>query len=60
MLVRDFGLHIEARDNQGATPLWQAVLGGHTATVISLINDLGARVDSVNQHGSTALHQAAS
>ena len=60
MLVRDFGLHLEATNNDGCTPLVQAVLGGYTVTVISLINDLGARVDAVITNGSTALHQAAS
>ena len=50
MLVRDFGLHLEATDNQGSTALM----------VISLINNLGARVDVViKDNGSTALHEAA-
>ncbi len=61
ILARDFRLNANAVDIKwGETPLHNACWGGHTGTALSLIKDLGARVDAANKDGITPLMVAAS
>jgi ankyrin repeat protein len=60
LLAADAGL-INARDNDGSTPLHCAIWKGHEA-VVTLLLELGADVNAHNQNdhwGTTPLHAAA-
>jgi ankyrin repeat protein len=60
LLAADAGL-INARDNDGSTPLHCAIWKGHEA-VVALLLELGADVNAHNQNdhwGTTPLHAAA-
>ena len=60
-LVRTCGLDVDGLGPPGGcTPLMLAASRGHTATLLALINELGARVGAVDAEGSSALHHAAS
>lgn len=59
--VRDLlarGADPDARDAQGRTPLFSAVLGGSLA-LVGLLLESRADVDARDEHGWTALHVAA-
>jgi ankyrin repeat protein len=57
-LLKEAGAQIDARTDEGSTPLRSAALWGHLELVIQLIED-GAQVNHVTSFGSTALHTAA-
>jgi ankyrin repeat protein len=52
------GADINKKDNYGWTPLHEAAIYGHTAT-ISVLLDRGADTNAKNNHGGTPLHEAA-
>jgi len=51
---------VNARTNDGSTPLHYAVVGGRGSAVVQALFENGAEINSVDVKGSTALHIAAS
>ena len=57
-VLLDRGAEVNAKTNNGWTPLHEAALNGH-ATVAALLLDRGAEVNAKTNNGWTPLHEAA-
>ena len=57
-LLQRGGANVEARDCEGRTPLYCAVINGNDAAAMALLQG-GAYVDAAANDGSDALHEAA-
>src|SRR3989337_1522400 len=57
-ILLDHGTDIEARDNNGWTPLHDAASNGHQATAAFLL-ERGANIEARDNNGRTDLHHAA-
>lgn len=54
-LVREKGYDVDARDNDGLTPLHYAILSGRPSVAITLIKDLQANPSAKDSHNTTSL-----
>ena len=57
--VTDWNAEIDAKDNQGQTPLHIAACNGHESTSRMFVLDYKVNPEETDIYGSTALHLAA-